>query len=146
MPDDMIQIVPFPRDPKNDKNFISNKIAAYMWVKGSDNGDVVKAWFNCNRLVNYDKKYTDVAKEKFLANKEGWSSEMYDLLMDFFDTDKFIFTYDYGYGLDIEMGNEGSERIMSLLYEGIIEEHFENWVQTKEEYYDIVSDFCKFFD
>ncbi|MGN0586969.1 MAG: ABC transporter substrate-binding protein, partial [Oscillospiraceae bacterium] len=50
MPDDVIQIVPFPKDSESDKYYVSNKIHAYMWVKGSENGDCVKAWFDCNRL------------------------------------------------------------------------------------------------
>ncbi|MBQ8825487.1 MAG: extracellular solute-binding protein [Oscillospiraceae bacterium] len=54
MPDDTIGIVPFPKDPESDQYYVSNKINAYMWVKGSENGDVVKAWLNCNRLVNYE--------------------------------------------------------------------------------------------
>ena len=133
-PDDVIQIVPFPKNPNQDMNYVSKKIHAYMWVKGSENADCVKAWLNVNRLVNYDPQYTDVSKEKFLQNNQGWSSEMYDLAMDFYDDSKFAFAYDYGYGLSQYMGDE----VMVTLYEGIVNEQFESWVQGREEFTNIV--------
>ena len=142
MPDDTIQIVPFPKDPESDKYYVSNKVNAYMWVKGSENGDVVKAWFDCNRLVNYDSQYTEVTKEKFLANNPGWTSEMYDIAMDFYDSDKFVQAYDYGYGLSTTMGDE----VMTVLYEGIANEVSENWVQTREAYMSIVDEEIAAYD
>lgn len=136
MPDDEIQIVPFPKDPDSDKYYVSNNIFAYMWVKGSENGDCVKAWFDCNRTVNYEEKYLETAKEKYLANHPGWSSEMYDVVMDLHDGDKFVQSYDYGYGLSTLM----SDTVMGDLYQGIADEKFENWVQEREEYYSIVDE------
>lgn len=135
-PDDVIQIVPFPKDPDSDQYYVSNKVFAYMWVKGSENADCVKAWFDCNRTVNYDEKYTEATKEKFLKNNDGWTSEMYDIAMDFYDEDKFVQAYDYGYGLSTFM----SDTLMTELYEGIANEKFESWVQAREEYYSIVDE------
>lgn len=136
MPDDTIQIVPFPKNPDLDEYYVSNKVSAYMWVKGSENGDVVKAWLDCNRLVNYDEKYKEITKEKFLTNNSGWTSEMYDIAMDFYDSDKFTQAYDYGYGLSTYMGDE----VMSILYEGIVNELSENWIQTRETYSSIIDE------
>lgn len=136
VPESTIQIVPFPKDPQQDEYFVSAKINAYMWVKGSENGDVVKAWLDCNRLVNYDSKYTDATKQKFLENNEGWSSEMYDIAMDFYDSSKFTQAYDYGYGLSTYMGDE----VMSILYEGIANEISESWVQTRDTYSTVVDE------
>jgi len=133
-PDDVIQIVPFPKDPDSDKYYVSNKVFAYMWVKGSENADCVKAWFDCNRTVNYDEKYVEATKEKFLKNNDGWTSEMYDIAMNFYDPDQFVQAYDYGYGLSTYM----SDTLMTVLYEGIANEQFEDWVQAREEYYSIV--------
>ncbi len=134
MPSDTIQIVPFPKAPNTDKFYISNKMHSYMWVKGSENGDVVKAWLDCSRLVNSDSKYTSVAKEKFLENSKGWTSEMYDTVMEFYNPDKFIQSNDYGYSLSTFMCNE----VMPVLYAGIVDERFENWVQAREEFSTIV--------
>ena len=50
---------------------MSKRIVSHMWVKGSDNADCVKAWFNVNRLVNYDEQYKDITKQKFLTNSES---------------------------------------------------------------------------
>ena len=136
MPDDTIQIVPFPKNPDLDEYYVSNKVSAYMWVKGSENGDVVKAWLDCNRLVNYDEKYKEITKEKFLTNNSGWTSEMYDIAMDFYDSDKFTQAYDYGYGLSTYMGDE----VMRILYEGIVNELSENWIQTRETYSSIIDE------
>lgn len=141
-PDDVIQIVPFPKDPDSDKYYVSNKVFAYMWVKGSENADCVKAWFDCNRTVNYDEKYVEATKEKFLKNNDGWTSEMYDIAMNFYDPDKFVQAYDYGYGLSTYM----SDTLMTVLYEGIANEQFEDWVQAREEYYSIVDEEIKVYN
>ena len=134
MPDDVIQIVPFPKDPDTDKYYVSNKIHAYMWVKGSENADCVKAWLNVNRLVNYDPQYKEITKEKFLTNNTAWTSEMYDLAMEFYNDEKFVQAYDYGYGLSEYMNKE----VMKLLYEGIIDEKFESWVQAREQVINVI--------
>ncbi len=141
-PNDVIQIVPFPRDPDQDKYYVSNKVFAYMWVKGSENADCVKAWFDCNRTVNYEDTYIQATKEKFLANNPGWSSEMYDIAMDFYDEDKFTQAYDYGYGLSTYM----ADTLMGQLYEGIANEQFESWVTAREEYYAIVDEEIKAYN
>ena len=141
-PDDVIQIVPFPKDPDSDKYYVSNKVFAYMWVKGSENADCVKAWFDCNRTVNYDEKYVEATKEKFLKNNDGWTSEMYDIAMNFYDPDQFVQAYDYGYGLSTYM----SDTLMTVLYEGIANEQFEDWVQAPEEYYSIVDEEIKVYN
>lgn len=133
-PDDVIQIVPFPRDPEQDTDYMSKLIHAYMWVKGSENADCVKAWFDVNRLVNYDEQYKEVTKQKFLKNNVGWTSEMYDVAMDFYDDDKFAFAYDYGYGISQYMGDE----VMPLLYQGLVDEQFESWITAREQVMNIV--------
>ncbi|MCM1577524.1 MAG: hypothetical protein NC078_01830 [Ruminococcus sp.] len=134
--DDVVQIVPFPKDEAADKYYVSNKVFAYMWVKGSDNADCVKAWLDCNRTVNYEDSYIEATKEKYLANNPYWTSEMYDIAMDFYDEDKFEQAYDYGYGLSTYMG----DTLMGVLYEGIANEQFENWVQAREEYFPIIDE------
>ena len=131
---DDIQIVPFPRDPEQDKDYVANRIQAYMWVKGSENADCVRAWFNVNRLVNYEEQYKDITKQKFLANTTGWTDELYDRVMDFYDDSKFTFAYDYGYGLSQYMGDE----VMETLYQGIANEQFEHWTQGRETFMNIV--------
>ena len=140
-PDDVIQILPFPKDPEQDNNFFSANILAYMWVKGSENADCVKTWYNVNRLVNYDPQYTEVTKEKFLKNNQYWSSEMYDVAMDFFDPSKFTFAFDYGFGFDTD-----TNAIMEELYYGIPRGDYESWVQLREQYTNIIDEKIKDFN
>lgn len=133
-PEDVIQIVPFPKQPGSDKYYMNKRIFTHMWVKGSDNADCVKAWFNCNRLVNYDEQYKEITKQKFLTNSANWTGEMYDVVMSYYDDDKFPLAYDYGYGLSATMNSE----VMGVLYEGIVNEQFESWTQGRELYMNIV--------
>ena len=134
VPDDYIQVVPFPKDPDSDTYYMGKRIVSHMWVKGSDNADCVKAWFNVNRLVNYDEQYKDITKQKFLTNNKNWPEEVYDIVMSYYDDDKFTFAYDYGYGLSDYMNSE----VMTLLYEGLVNEQFESWEQAREEVMNIV--------
>lgn len=134
MPNDVIQIVPFPKDPDSDTYYMNKRIFSHMWVKGSTNADCVKAWFDVNRLVNYEEQYKKITKQKFLSNNSGWSEEMYDLVMTYYDDDKFKLAYDYGYGISQYMNAE----VMPLLYEGIVNEQFESWVQAREQVMTIV--------
>lgn len=134
MPNDVIQIVPFPKDPDSDTYYMNKRIFSHMWVKGSTNADCVKAWFDVNRLVNYEDQYKEITKQKFLSNNAGWSEEMYDLVMTYYDDDKFKLAYDYGYGISQYMNAE----VMPLLYEGIVNEQFESWVQAREQVMTIV--------
>lgn len=127
--DDILQIVPFPRDPEQDTDFFSTSISSYMWVIGSDNADCVKAWLNVNRLVNYDPQYTDVVKEKYLKNHPYWTSEMYDVTMNFFDPKKFTFSFDHGFGFGPDM-----DKIMEHLYYDVAKGKSESWVQLREEH------------
>ncbi len=137
-PDDVIQIVPFPRDPDQDVDYVAKRIVAYMWVKGSQNDDVVKTWLDINRMVNYDPQYTQVTKDKFLKNNAGWTEETYDFVMGFNDDEKYIFAYDYGSGISPTM--TGDNGVIRTLYDGIANEQFESWTQAREEYMNIVDE------
>lgn len=67
---------------------------------------------------------------------------MYDIAMNFYDPDQFVQAYDYGYGLSTYM----SDTLMTVLYEGIANEQFEDWVQAREEYYSIVDEEIKVYN
>ena len=133
-PGDVIQIVPFPRDPEQNEYFMAKEFNAYMWVKGSENNDVVKVWFDVNRLVNYDPQYTDVTKAKYLQN--GWPEDQYDLVTTFFDDDKFHYAFDVGYGISPAMA--GDSGYIRRLYVGLKDGYFETWVQGREEHMNII--------
>lgn len=134
VPEDEVFIVPFPKEPGTDTYYMHKSIFSHMWVKGSENTDVVKAWFDVNRLVFYDDQYIQITKDKFLKNNTNWSEEAYDVMLSYYDDEKFQLAYDYGFGLSDYMNTT----VMSTLYEGIVNENFESWTQAREEYSNIV--------
>lgn len=134
VPNDEVFIVPFPKKPGTDTHYMNKSILSHMWVKGSENADVVKAWFNVNRFVFYNDQCIQVTKEKFLKNNPNWSEEAYDVMLSCYDDDKLKLAYDYGFGLSDYMNST----VMLDLYEGIVNDVFESWTQAREEYSIIV--------
>lgn len=134
VPDDEVFLVPFPKKPGTDTYYMHKTISSYMWVKGSENADVVKAWFDVNRFVFYDDQCIQATKEKFLKSNPNWSEEAYDVLLSCYDDGKLKLAYDYGYGLSDYMNST----VMVDLYEGIASDMFESWKQAKEEYGSII--------
>lgn len=135
-PSDEIKMVPFPRNPDSSDNVTSKKLLAYMWVKGSDNNDVVKAWFDSNRLAAYDPKYADATKDKFLTNAPTWNSDLYDLVMELNDDEKFPYAFDYGMGISEAM--TGDSGYIRTLYECISNGTYESWAQARDEFSGII--------
>lgn len=136
MPDDVIQIVPFPRNPDLDDYYMNKVLFSHMWVKGSDNADCVKVWFDINRMVNSEEQYLKIKKEKYLANNTAWTSDMYDLVYSFSDDEKFIAPYEFGLGISEAM--QGDSGYIRFLYECIYNEQYESWEQAREEYMNII--------
>ncbi len=136
MPEDEIQIVPYPKNPDSDQYYLSKIIFSHMWVKGSDNADCIKVWFDINRQVNYDEEYLKLKKEKFLENNKNWTSELYDIVYSYSDDEKFAPAYEYGSGISESM--TGDSGYIRFLYECIVNEQYETWEQAREEYYNII--------
>ncbi len=130
-----IQIVPFPKQPNTEINYVSNALHSYMWVKGSEKADAVRIWLECCRKEYAEPTYVDAAKAKWLTNYPSWTDEMYELVMDFYDSSKFTQVFDYGYGISQTMSNTDAEgAIIAILYEGVSKGVVEDWIQCKEEY------------
>lgn len=130
-----LQVLPFPKDPNADGYYMNKSILSHMWIKQSENADVVKAWFNVNRLALYDPQYYDTAKEKFLSNNPHWPSDIYDLVYSYKDDTKFAFNFEYAYGMSEEFC--GDNGYVKYLQEGIVNEKFETWTQGREEHMNI---------
>ncbi len=135
-----IQIVPFPKAPGSDTYYTSNALHSYMWVKGSEKADAVKIWLECSRKQYVEESYVEAAKAKFLATNDSWTEEMYDLVMDFYDPEKFTQVFDYGYGISTVMSDTTYGAIISDIYEGIANGVAENWAQMKETYRNIIDE------
>ena len=135
-PSEEIGVVPFPKNPDSDKNYVAKKLLAYMWVNGSDNGDCVKAWLDSNRLAFYDPQYKQATKDKFLKNAPSWTEEMYDTIAELDDDEKFIYAFDFGSGISDAM--TGDEGYIRTLYECIGNGTYESWAQARDEYAGII--------
>lgn len=130
-----VQVIPFPKDPNADKYYMNKAILSHMWIKQSENDDVVKAWFTVNRLVNYDSQYYDVAKQKFLLNNSNWTEDIYDLVYSYNDDEKFGFNYEYGYGLSEDFCETGAKKgHIKDCQDGLMDGKFETWTQGREEF------------
>ncbi|MCH5193507.1 MAG: extracellular solute-binding protein [Oscillospiraceae bacterium] len=137
VPDHHIKVVPFPRNPNTDTYYMGKRLLAYMWVKGSENGDVVKAWFDVNRIANSDPQYIELNKQKFLSNDDAshWTEDVYDTVLSFSDDSVIAYSFDYGVGIsDVMTGDNGYVR---TLYEIMIKDEDPNWTRSREEYYSI---------
>ncbi len=140
-PECEIQIVPFPKAPGSDTYYTSNALHSYMWVKGSEKSDAVKIWLECSRKEYVEESYVEAAKAKFLENNDSWTEEMYDLVMDFYDPEKFTQVFDYGYGISSVMSDTtNGGAVISNIYEGIANGVSEDWAQLKETYRNIIDE------
>ena len=92
------RIVPMPSDPNTDEKFMSSAMTAYMWVKGSEKKEAVKAWYECCRIAATSDEYKENGKEKFLNANPAWTEEMYQVIQDS-STTEYKQIFDYGYGI-----------------------------------------------
>lgn len=135
-PEEEIGVIPLPRNPEMNDYYVSKKLYAYMWVKGSDNADCVKAWFDSCRLAFYDPQYADVTKEKYLKNHPTWTSEIYDTILELDNDEKFPYAFDYGSGISEAM--TGDDGYIRTLYECISNGTYERWSQARDEFANMI--------
>lgn len=134
-------IVPMPQYTKNPQKITTSDMTAYMWVKGSNNPDAVKTWFECNRIAKIDPDYIDAAKLKFFENNPNWTEEMYEVKMDVV-SDDYLMIFDYAFGLSSRMGDrsefDGNQCLTDYLYNGSSTQDEEGtqqtWAAIRESY------------
>lgn len=97
-----IMVVPFPKMPDADKNYINCRANARMLVKTSSKGKAVATYLKCERLAVTELK--DSAKEKSLKEI---TEEQYNAIQDFLDPSKVTPVFDPGYGMSEKMYGNG---------------------------------------
>lgn len=115
-PEADLMIVPFPKEPNADKNYISCNFDARMLVKNSDNSNAVATYIKCERLAASDetmkkktKEYaTTVHKNQSGTFRSFVTEEQYDALMEYTDLSKVTPVFDYGYGMGDAMTGYGA--------------------------------------
>lgn len=99
-----LMVVPFPKSPDADKNYISCNFSARMLVKNSRKGEAVATYIKCERLAAIQEEYREIAKEKALAvEKKFVTEEQYDAVQSFLDLENSVPVFDFGYGMGEKM-------------------------------------------
>lgn len=115
-PDADLMIVPFPKAPDADKNYISCNFNSRMLVNGSDKGKAVAAYLKCERIAAADENYKKAAKEAAVVTYKNVSGsfksfvteEQYDALQEYLDTSKVSPVFDFGNGMGEAMTGYGT--------------------------------------
>lgn len=102
---DDIMIVPFPKAPGADKNYITCNFDARMLVKGSQNAEAVALYLRCERLAASYADYLENAKN--YAVGIGIKEEQLTALMKIHDTSSNTPVVDFGWGMGSTMNGIG---------------------------------------
>lgn len=110
-----LMIVPFPKAPDADENYLSCNFAAKMLVKGSQKGEAVATYLKCERLAATWKEYREIEKQKALVVqktaagivKDFITEEQYDALHSYLDPENTTPMFDFGYGMGERMYGDG---------------------------------------
>lgn len=134
-------IVPIPAYDANPQKITTSDMTAYMWVKGSEKSDAVKAWYESCRVANTDPEYQQTKKDKFMENNPNWTDEMYDVKMDVV-SDDYMMIFDYAFGVSSALGDrkqfDGNQCLVDYLYNAASTQDEDGnqptWGSVREEY------------
>ncbi len=80
--EDELSFVPVPKDPKADKYYVGAKPYTMLWVEGSENGDLVGAWYDACITAAQDPETIAAGKAQRKENY-GYSDENLDYVYKF---------------------------------------------------------------
>lgn len=150
-----LMIVPFPKSPDADENYLCCNFAAKMLVDGSDKGEAVATYIKCERLAATNEEYKEVAKQKALVVEQSASGvvksyvteEQYDALQSFLDTDNTTPMFDFGYGMGERMYGSGeytyeTRGVMNNLQEALLEgnEAVDSWAALRDAWTGVITE------
>jgi len=140
-----LMVVPFPKSPDTEKQYISCSFNAKMLAAGSTKGAAVAAFIMCERYAATNDKLGLAAKEQALAvektgngvNKSFVTEEQYNAIQTYLDTSKVTPAFDPAYGMGEKMYSPGlynyeTRGVMDNLETVLLEE------QTKAATWDIL--------
>ena len=138
-------MVPFPKDPtyEGTKPISSATITTFMWVKGSEKKDAVRAFFECYRIAQTDEKYAKNGREKAMLASPTWTEDDFDLMAEISNPDDNLLIFDPAYGVSSLMGDDFSGFMSGVclanwLYKStsVADEQGETytWTQSKEKF------------
>lgn len=139
--DDEWGLVPMPAYTDNPQKITTSDMTAYMWIRGSEKADAVKAWFECCRIAKNDPQYEETNNAKFKENNPTWTDDMLQARADAISED-YLMAFDYAYGVSYVMGDrnsfDGNQCLVDYLYNGPSTQDEEGnqptWGQVREKY------------
>ena len=150
-----LMIVPFPRSPKADENYLCCNFAAKMLIKGSDKGEAVATYIKCERLAATNEDYKQVAKDKALVVEKSASGivksyvteEQYDALQTYLDPENISPVFDFGYGMGERMYGSGeytyeTRGVMDNLEKALLEgnEQVDSWASLRDAWTGVITE------
>lgn len=150
-----LMIVPFPKSPDADENYLCCNFAAKMLVKNSDKGDAVATYIKCERLAATNDEYKEIAKQKALVVEETASGvkksyvteEQYDALQEFLDTNNTTPVFDFGYGMGDRMYGSGeytyeTRGVMDNLEQALLEgnANVDSWATLRDAWTGVITE------
>lgn len=160
-PDADLMIVPFPKSPNADKNYICCNYAAKMLVDKSDKGEAVATYIKCERIAAANQDYKEAAKQKALevektasgAVKSLVTEEQYNALQSYLDTNNVTPTFDFGYGMGEKMYGSGeytyeTRGVMNNLEQALLEGSaaVDSWTALRDAMSGIIEEQVKYFN
>lgn len=160
-PDGDLMVVPFPKSPDADKNYISCDFNARMLVKNSTKGEAVATYIKCERIASTQEEYKSARKEQALTEKKyangtvlySVTEEQYDALQSYISDGVPVF--DFAYGMGDSMNGEGDynyatrgvvnrlENLEYSIYSGTVESWAKFCEDCKENIDNAVKEFNK---
>ncbi len=154
-PDADLMVVPFPKSPDADENYLCCNFAAKMLIKNSKHGDAVATYMKCERMAAQNEEYRDLAKQKALVVektaagvvKSFVTEEQYDAIQSYLDTDNTTPMFDFGYGMGERMYGDGeytyeTRGVMNNLTTALLEgnEAVDSWASLRDAWTGVITE------
>lgn len=150
-----LMIVPFPKSPNADENYLCCNFAAKMLVDKSDKGEAVATYIKCERLAATNEDYKEAAKQKALVveqtasgvTKSFVTEEQYDALQEYLDPDNVTPVFDFGYGMGERMYGSGeytyeTRGVMDNLEQALLEGNtaVDSWASLRDAWTGVIDE------
>ena len=160
-PDSDLMVVPFPKSPDADRNYLCCNYAAKMLVRNSTKGEAVATYIKCERVAATQEEDRKIAKQKALVEektaagktKSFVTEEQYDALKTFLDPSKVTPMFDFAYGMGDRMNGDGdytyeTRGVMNNLTQALLEgdSHVDSWATLRDSWTGVIDEEVKRFN
>ena len=154
-PDADLMVVPFPKSPDADENYLCCNFGAKMLIKNSKHGEAVATYLKCERMAATDDEYKELAKQKALVVektaagivKSFVTEEQYDAVRSYLDLKNTVPMFDFGYGMGERMYGDGeytyeTRGVMNNLTTALLEgnEAVDSWASLRDAWTGVITE------